>query len=313
MFILSVLEALISQINECDEIVVVDDRSIDGSYELVVDIFKKHVKNCKLYRLDVNSGPATARNFGIDASSNPFIFFFDADDIPLPGMINSLHKAIDKYSDKEVFSFNISRQSRGEVSDINLSSEAAIAVRSLHSYAIDYLNGSLLLHPSCTLISRDVLQKFRFMDGLRYCEDPELWVRISSKYEIVQILKTYSIYRDVAASLSYIERVKVGATNHYVDTLIALSDTYGDLYKKVAISILIKNFVFSKAAGADFSSLVNQIYLYKNLIGIHRVVAWLTLNLFPKFIFRFILHLIYFKRMLSKVIFSKKRNNSDQS
>jgi glycosyltransferase involved in cell wall biosynthesis len=310
-YILNVLEVLIDQIHEHDEIVVIDDKSTDGSYESVVNLFKEHSKNCKLYRHEVNSGPATARNFGIDVSSKPYIFFFDADDIPLPGMINALHKAINNHSVNKVFAFNISRQSRREFSNFILSSEDAIVVRSPHSYATDYLKGSLLLHPSCTLISRDVLKKFRFIDGLRYCEDPELWVRISSQYEIIQILNTYSIYRDVAASLSYIERVKVGATNHYVNTLVSLSEIYGDLYKDVAISILMKNFVFSKAAGASFSSLENQFLLYKNLIGIHRVAGWSFLNLFPKFIFRFVLNLIYFKRLLLNGFFGIKRKQSD--
>ncbi len=312
-YILNVLEELIKQIHEDDEIVVVDDKSTDGSFEQVVNLFEEHSKNCKLYRLEVNSGPATARNFGVDFSSKPYILFFDADDIPLPGMINALHKAINNYSDNRVFAFNISRQSRGEFSNFNLPYEETIVVRTPHSYAKDYLKGSLLLHPSCTLISRDILKKFRFINGLRYCEDPELWVRISSQYEIVQILKTYSIYRDVAASLSYIERVKVGATNHYVNTLISLSEIYGDLYKDVAISILMKNFVFSKVAGASFSSLENQFFLYKNLIGIHRVVGWSFLNLFPKFIFRFILHLIYFKRLLLNGFYGIIRKPSDET
>ncbi len=55
------------------EVIIVDDGSTDNS----VDIVKKYP--CRLIELDKNSGPATARNVGVENSRGDIIFFVDSD------------------------------------------------------------------------------------------------------------------------------------------------------------------------------------------------------------------------------------------
>jgi len=55
------------------EVIVVDDRSTDGSYEIA----KKFP--CKVIRLKRNSGPATARNKGAEKTKGKIILFLDSD------------------------------------------------------------------------------------------------------------------------------------------------------------------------------------------------------------------------------------------
>jgi glycosyltransferase involved in cell wall biosynthesis len=61
-------------------VIVVDDCSIDGTFEFVVKKFG-HLENFTLIRNEVNSGPAAARNRGIREGSSPYVAFLDHDDV----------------------------------------------------------------------------------------------------------------------------------------------------------------------------------------------------------------------------------------
>ena len=54
------------------EVIIVDDKSIDGSQKIVK-------KPYKLITLEKNSGPARARNIGAKEARGDFLFFVDSD------------------------------------------------------------------------------------------------------------------------------------------------------------------------------------------------------------------------------------------
>ena len=71
------------------EVIVVDDCSTDNSYE-VAGRFP-----CRLFNLPVNSGPARARNYGVEQSKGDILFFIDSDtelDEKALGLINETFK-----------------------------------------------------------------------------------------------------------------------------------------------------------------------------------------------------------------------------
>lgn len=80
------LSALQSTLIEGDEIIVVDDASV---YPLALNTEK-----IKYIRLKENIGPSAARNKGVEAASNDFVAFMDADDIPLAERFNYQVKAL---------------------------------------------------------------------------------------------------------------------------------------------------------------------------------------------------------------------------
>ncbi len=88
-------ETLLSLLNQtlpADEIIVVDDGSIDDSVEATRAVFaewerqgSKKVKTPELKILfQKNKGPAAARNAGFKASIGKFVHFFDSDDLAAP-------------------------------------------------------------------------------------------------------------------------------------------------------------------------------------------------------------------------------------
>lgn len=59
------------------ELIVVDDCSIDNSWDVISEIIDNRLR---AYRLNKNSGAAAARNFGIDKAKGIYISLLDSDD-----------------------------------------------------------------------------------------------------------------------------------------------------------------------------------------------------------------------------------------
>ncbi len=82
-FIAETIDSVRAQTFKNWELIIVDDCSTDGS----VEIIKKYQKQDKRIRLEVllvNSGPAVARNRGIELAQGRYIAFIDSDDRWLP-------------------------------------------------------------------------------------------------------------------------------------------------------------------------------------------------------------------------------------
>jgi glycosyltransferase involved in cell wall biosynthesis len=77
------LRSVLAQTKVACEIVVVDDASPEP-FALPGDLVAAPVR---ILRLEQNSGPAGARNAGVEASEAPFIAFLDSDDFLMPGSL----------------------------------------------------------------------------------------------------------------------------------------------------------------------------------------------------------------------------------
>lgn len=89
------LRSVLSQQGVRLEVIVVDDGSNDGTAKIVRDI-ARHDSRVQLIGGE-NSGPAAARNTGVDAAEGMYLAFVDADDEVLPGayavLIDSLRSS----------------------------------------------------------------------------------------------------------------------------------------------------------------------------------------------------------------------------
>ncbi|MGW0998106.1 glycosyltransferase [Streptomyces sp. NPDC002523] len=75
------------------EVVAVDDRSTDGSGELL-DRLAAEDPRLRVVRRDANSGGCgSPRNTGIDAVTMPYVMFLDSDDVLPPGAVDALLRA----------------------------------------------------------------------------------------------------------------------------------------------------------------------------------------------------------------------------
>lgn len=77
--------ALVSGVPD-QEIILIDDGSTDGSWDLMCQFQSCH-KNIILHRLSRNCGGGAARNAGIRLASYPYIFPLDSDDVLIAGAL----------------------------------------------------------------------------------------------------------------------------------------------------------------------------------------------------------------------------------
>lgn len=82
-YIVATIESVLKQTYLNWELILVDDASIDRSYEIVTDYVARDSR-IKLFRLSDNCGAAVARNTAIEAAKGRYIAFLDSDDLWLP-------------------------------------------------------------------------------------------------------------------------------------------------------------------------------------------------------------------------------------
>ncbi|MEZ4853140.1 glycosyltransferase family 2 protein [Flavobacterium sp.] len=85
------------------EWIIVDDGSTDNTKEIILDFQAKDTR-IHFVKLNQNSGPAIARNTGIEKATGDFMTFLDADDIWFPTFIENSLNTIQKTKIPFVFS-----------------------------------------------------------------------------------------------------------------------------------------------------------------------------------------------------------------
>jgi len=106
------LDALIAQISDDEEVIVVDDCSTDDTCEIAARF------DLKLVKMPGHMGPSAARNRGAELTCAPLLFFLDADVVLAPGALARAEKTmmrpevgavIGSYDDDPAASSTISR------------------------------------------------------------------------------------------------------------------------------------------------------------------------------------------------------------
>ena len=93
-FLRGAMESVLSQTLSDWELVVVDDGSVDGSFQVAAEIARSDAR-VRAYR-QANRGVANARNAGLGLASGraPFVMFLDHDDHLEPDALEHLHEAL---------------------------------------------------------------------------------------------------------------------------------------------------------------------------------------------------------------------------
>ncbi|SFC86781.1 glycosyltransferase family 2 protein [Butyrivibrio sp. YAB3001] len=94
------IDSIIRQMPGELEVVVVDDRSTDGSFEYVSEKYKGN-DQVQIIQQEKNGGPGAARNKGMKCARGEYISFADSDDAVREGAYKAMYDAALKY-DAEV-------------------------------------------------------------------------------------------------------------------------------------------------------------------------------------------------------------------
>jgi len=82
-YISKTIESVLSQTYQNWEMIIIDDCSNDGSYEIALEYSKKDSRIC-VYCMNNNKGSAACRNKAIELSKGEYLAFLDSDDLWLP-------------------------------------------------------------------------------------------------------------------------------------------------------------------------------------------------------------------------------------
>jgi glycosyltransferase involved in cell wall biosynthesis len=113
-FIAQAIDSVLAQTFKEWELIIVDDCSTDKTKE----ILKAYITNQKIfiYSNDINKGGNYCRNFGLSKATQPYIIFFDADDLLLENCIENRLKLMKEYPnlDFAVFTMGIFNKKIGD-------------------------------------------------------------------------------------------------------------------------------------------------------------------------------------------------------
>ena len=175
------------------EMIIVDDGSTDATEKIIKNILLND-NRIQFFKLDQNSGPAIARNKGIEQAKGEFMTFLDADDIWFPNFIEKSIKTIEETKIPFVFS---SYKRANENLEFVYSD---FIVPSKVTYT-DILKSNSI---SCLTAFLDIktLGK-KFMPLIRKRQDMGLWLQYLKAIPFAYgIQETQAIYRIRANSLS---------------------------------------------------------------------------------------------------------------
>jgi len=171
------LDSVLQQSFAADEIIVVDDGSIDNTQQLIVHDYPQVI-----YVRQEHSGVSAARNRGIVMARHPWIALLDSDDTWLReklaiqvAAINSDNDSVLCHCDeiwirngKRVNPMNKHKKRGGEV--------------------FEHCLPLCCISPSASLIKRDTLLELGLFDeSLPACEDYDLWLRLCSRYPVIYV------------------------------------------------------------------------------------------------------------------------------
>lgn len=181
-FVAETLASIVAQSFQDWECILVNDGSTDSSEAILLEFVAQDQRFS--YHKKENGGLASARNFGIEKATKPFIFPLDSDDLITSDCLLEVSKTIDKNPEAAVIHFDT--EFFGSKTGLNK--------------LPDYTYKTLLIQNcfvACTVFNKAIWEKCGGYDeNLKSFEDWDFWIRsLTANSVVVKIPKVLFHYR----------------------------------------------------------------------------------------------------------------------
>jgi len=204
------VKSVLAQTYSNIECIIVDDGSTDNTEKIAQELIAKYPQI--KYFIKPNGGISSARNFGNSKATGEWIQFLDADDWIHEDKIRFQLKCLQKFADKEVFTYSdyervyVDKENQiikcvsheiGQLSKEELINRLLICP--------DFLaDSSFPLLQQAMLFKKTIFNKYQFDETLKACEDRELMIDllINDNVSYVYTPMMVAYYRKHASNLT---------------------------------------------------------------------------------------------------------------
>ncbi len=203
-YVQEAIDSVLVQTYDDYEIIVVDDGSTDGTGDILRTQFGARLR----YEWQENRGESSARNRGISLAQGEYVAFLDSDDLALPRRLARAVDALDSDPGVGMVSGQaLLIDAQGKRIE---SAPLGVGLDTASLTPAGLLGGNLIAGPSTVTVRKRILDDLcGFDESLRYGEDWDLWIRISSVARVVVLPEPLAyLRRHLGTQCYYPEKTK---------------------------------------------------------------------------------------------------------
>ncbi len=201
-YVSNTINSVLSQSYENFEVIIVNDGSTDNSLEVVSNFKDERIK----VFTKQNGGVSSARNYGIQKASYPYIAFLDADDLWEKSFLSEIKLMIEKYPEASVFCTNYaSYYPTGKILINNVKGTIPEGVWDDY-FKVAIKGNNIIWTSACCIRKKVFLDVGCFNESYSMGEDLEMWFRLGLKYQFAysdNVLAIYNRYDQSSLTNSY--------------------------------------------------------------------------------------------------------------
>ena len=142
------------------EVIVIDDKSTDGTYDVLLKLKKEYNDRFILLQNEKNSGLAYTRNFGVKKATGKYIGFIDSDDYVAPDYYEVLaEKILNDKSDLVINDIQLVDESGNNIGNVVKSCILDEVSK------VSIIDNGLAASACNKLLRKDLLLKYPFLEG----------------------------------------------------------------------------------------------------------------------------------------------------
>lgn len=250
------IDSVLNQTYRNFEVIVVDDGSTDNTSR-VVEKYKNRIR----YYSKLHGGVSAARNLGLEKSEGTWVSFLDSDDYWLPKKLEKQMEYLQKNPDIMIVQTDEYWIRNGKL--VNPMKKH----KKYSGWIFEQCLPLCIVSPSAVLIHQKVFNDVGVFDeSFPVCEDYDLWLRVSLKYEIALIpeklvVKTGGHSDQLSRKYWGLDRYRVRALEKIINEDLSL------LQRRLVLEEIIKKLTILTEGRKKHTGLPN---IYQNKLKVYQ-------------------------------------------